>query len=142
MWRTSMVAGSEALSSFKASFTMSPTCTGLHSCSVFLLKASICLTSSLALSADSSTCWRVSYVSESSGRSERASSVKPMIDAKMLLKSWAIPPARVPMASIFCACRSWLSSLLIGDRSRLMMMLLIILPRSSNTGEIVVSVSR
>ena len=32
-------------------------------------------------------------------------SVKPMIAARMLLKSWAMPPARVPMASIFWAWR-------------------------------------
>ena len=29
----------------------------------------------------------------------------------MLLKSWAMPPARVPMASIFCDCSSWRSRL-------------------------------
>ena len=29
----------------------------------------------------------------------------------MLLKSWAMPPASVPMDSIFCACWSWVSSM-------------------------------
>ena len=40
---------------------------------------------------------------------------RPMMTVRMLLKSWATPPARVPMASIFCAWRSCSSRLLVGD---------------------------
>ncbi|TVM27282.1 Na(+)/H(+) antiporter subunit B [Oceanidesulfovibrio marinus] len=29
-----------------------------------------------------------------------------MMDVRMLLKSWAMPPANAPMASIFCDCSS------------------------------------
>ena len=39
----------------------------------------------------------------------RASSMQPMIACRMLLKSWAMPPARVPRVSSFCAWRSWAS---------------------------------
>ena len=38
--------------------------------------------------------------------SERLSSVRPRIEVRTLLKSWAIPLASVPSASIFCACRT------------------------------------
>ena len=40
------------------------------------------------------------------GKSRRASSRLPRIAARMLLKSCAMPPASVPIASIFCAWRS------------------------------------
>lgn len=40
-----------------------------------------------------------------SAASSRAASATPRMDPMMLLKSWAIPPARVPMASSFSACR-------------------------------------
>ena len=33
-------------------------------------------------------------------------SMEPMMTVSMLLKSWAMPPVRWPIASIFCACRS------------------------------------
>jgi len=41
-----------------------------------------------------------------------ASSAFPMMVVSILLKSWAIPPASVPMASIFWDCRSCSSILL------------------------------
>ena len=48
-----------------------------------------------------------------------ANSEKPMMAARTLLKSWAIPPASVPTASIFCAWRSCCSTLLRSSVSSL-----------------------
>jgi len=49
-----------------------------------------------------------------------ASSLQPMITPSILLKSWAIPPASVPMASIFWDCLSWFSNFAFKVTSRLM----------------------
>ena len=46
----------------------------------------------------------------------------------MLLKSWARPPARVPMASIFCDWRSWRSR----DTSRVMFSEMVRMPTTSS----------
>ena len=39
-------------------------------------------------------------------QSSSRSSVYPRITVSKLLKSWAIPPANTPIASIFCDCRN------------------------------------
>jgi len=51
-----------------------------------------------------------------------------MMALRMLLKSWAIPPARVPTASSFCAWRSWASRERSWVASRLMDTKLMISP--------------
>src|SRR5439155_259081 len=50
-------------------------------------------------------------------RRRRRSSVWPMITVSRLLKSWAMPPARRPTASIFCACRKSSSNCLRSETS-------------------------
>ena len=45
-------------------------------------------------------------------------SVMPMMTVRMLLKSCATPPVSWPTASIFCAWRSWLSSMMRSLMSR------------------------
>ena len=57
----------------------------------------------LAISATNDCCC------EPGGRSGAARSEKPMMPVRMLLKSWAIPPASTLRLSSFCACRSWAS---------------------------------
>ncbi len=42
----------------------------------------------------------------------------PRMPVNRLLKSWAIPPARTPIASIFCDCRSCSSRFLRSVMSR------------------------
>ena len=46
---------------------------------------------------------------EAFGMRIAASSASPAMMPKRLLKSWAMPPAKVPMASIFWACLTWAS---------------------------------
>ncbi len=48
--------------------------------------------------------------SRSGGRADSSSSELAKMTARMLLKSWAIPPASCPIVSSFCACRSCASS--------------------------------
>ena len=55
----------------------------------------------------SNTRLKRSAAGEFGSVSARPSSVYPVMPVRILLKSWAIPPARVPMASIFWACRNW-----------------------------------
>ncbi len=102
-----MVVGMDALKSFMVSLMMMLISKGFFSCSVFREKVSICLMSSRPRMPASKTllevlCSRLSLSARSS-----ASSVKPMMAARMLLKSWAMPPASVPRASIFCDWRNW-----------------------------------
>ena len=60
-------------------------------------------------------------------------SLWPMITARRLLKSWAIPPARRPTASIFCACRSWASRRLRSEVSSRMASVPIVVPAASRS---------
>jgi hypothetical protein len=66
-----------------------------------------------------------------SARSSADNSAWPMMAPRMLLKSWAIPPAKVPMASIFWAWRSWPSSRFRAVMSRSMAAKPTILPAGS-----------
>ena len=66
--------------------------------------------------------FRISSISSRNGlslsTSINANWALPMMVVSRLLKSWATPPARVPMASIFWAWRSWVSNLLRSVMSR------------------------
>ena len=55
---------------------------------------------------------RIAFVSSSSLRFIRRSFPKPRMAVSALLKSWAIPPASWPTASIFWEWRSWASRFL------------------------------
>ncbi len=57
--------------------------------------------------------------------------------AQELLKSWAIPPASVPIASSFCDCRSCVSRARCSVRSLWMAMKCVIRPCASFTGVMV-----
>ena len=54
----------------------------------------------------------------SAGSAYKASSVKPIMDCRTLLKSWAMPPASTPTASIFCDWRSISWSFIFSVMSR------------------------
>ena len=66
-------------------------------------------------------------------------SVKPTMPPRMLLKSWAMPPARVPMASIFWAWRMRVSTSASWVMSRCTLMKWVMAPAESRTGETVVA---
>ena len=74
------------------------------------LKARICCTRLRARVAAFWICSRLSAAGCVGSSSSRASATLPRIAARMLLKSWAMPPARVPTASSFCDSRSCASS--------------------------------
>jgi hypothetical protein len=67
-------------------------------------------TSSAPRSAASSIVLTISARLGSPATSSVKRSVMAMMAVSMLLKSWAMPPVSCPIASIFCAWRSWLSS--------------------------------
>ena len=52
------------------------------------------------------------------GRPLSQNSKLPVIAASKLLKSWAMPPVSLPIASIFCDCRSCSSAASLAVRSR------------------------
>ena len=75
-------------------------------------KASSCRVSSDARPADAAMISTRRRRTSSSAISVRRMSVQPTTAVIMLLKSCAMPPASLPTASIFCACRSSASSIL------------------------------
>ncbi len=106
-WTLSSIdGGNVARSSFAASATVGPISSGRRSDGWRRLKTRIRSTSSLPRRA----AFISSARSSSSDSRERVSlpisSAYPVMANRMLLKSCAIPPARVPTASSFCACRS------------------------------------
>ena len=107
--RISMVVGIDERSIFSASLIIDCGLRGLLSTSAWRLKERIWPTRSLA------RCPARRILSKSRERSESvdvspfANSAYPSIMLRILLKSWAIPPASVPMASIFWAWRSRVS---------------------------------
>ena len=114
----SMVDGREARSNLTVSLMSGPRDRHFGSYWVFRLKARICLTRSLPRMPALSTCCmlrlrRVPFIASSI-----AISVKPTIAARILLKSWAMPPASVPIASILRACLSWFSKAISSVISR------------------------
>ena len=110
--RTVMLRGSEAESRLKVSRTTSATFTASNPTWDGRLKARICRTSWLPRWLALSTRNRSRVISEPSGESRRASSAEFRMVVRMLLKSCAMPPASVPMASIFWDCSSmrWVMS--------------------------------
>ncbi len=110
--RRSMVEGSVERSSLQASRTSSGSATGRRAPRCPRLKVSIWPISSRARCAE--CCARSRYLprraSASSDWRSAASARLPRIPCRMLLKSCAMPPVRWPIASIFCAWRSWSSS--------------------------------
>ena len=105
-----MVAGSDARMKSTVSLTMDLRLSRIFSCRVCRLNARICLTRSLARWDAPMMLARVSRDESRAASVSSSISAPPMITPRMLLKSCAIPPASVPSASIFCACRSWASS--------------------------------
>ena len=75
-------------------------------------------------------------------RSTESSSAKPEIAVSMLLKSWAMPPASRPTASIFCDSRSCSSRCRRSEMSRSTATQCVTPPVSSATGEMSVSTQR
>ena len=114
-----MVAGKEARNSLRDSLTRGPS--SIKTCfrSVWRLMVRICFTRSEARLLDFSTWSRYGRMGLSSANSRWAISLNMMMGVRMLLKSWAMPPASVPMASIFWACRSWDSSLAFSSSASL-----------------------
>ena len=82
------------------------------------LKVKICRTRSRARRPALSISFRLIWAKDSEPASCLAKLTLPKIAPKMLLKSWAIPPAMVPIACIFCDSRSWCSMALRAVRSR------------------------
>src|SRR5215470_5243608 len=64
------------------------------------------------------------------GRRRRMRSPSPRMTMSRLLKSCAIPPASLPTASIFCACRSWSSLCRSASSARLSSVRSTVRPRS------------
>jgi len=109
-WWMAMVVGMEDLSNARASLTIVPILTGFNSPPLFRLKARICFVKSLARRQAIRISCRFCRAGFHSGTSSIASSELPRMIPRILLKSCAIPPARVPTDSILWACRSCVSS--------------------------------
>jgi hypothetical protein len=92
--------------------------------------------SSAARRPASMTSATYSAASPPAGRSARSSSEYPLMMLSRLLKSWAIPPARWPTASIFWAWRNCSSSRRYPVMSRWLATKWVTAPRSSATGAI------
>ncbi len=110
------VAGRLARRNWATSRSTGPTATAVGGASALpRLKARSCATSSRARSAARRTAsrWR-----GASAPASRASSARPRMTASRLLKSWATPPARRPMDSIFWASWSWISRRCCSSRAR------------------------
>ena len=105
-----MPAGSSERSRRSASSTTG--CSGwrCRACVWRRLKARICCTSWRARTAARWISVRLSCATWSGPTSSRARVRLPRMAASRLLKSCATPPARVPMASIFCTSRSCVSN--------------------------------
>ena len=95
-------AGKEMVKSSSVSSTNGRTRRGSVLISALRLYVRTCLTSPFPRLAAESIGFILFFSGESSGRLKIARSTYPIIMDKILLKSWAIPPARVPRASIFC----------------------------------------
>ena len=102
----SIVVGMLARSRRSDSSTTGPRSIDCRRCSCCRLNVRICRTSSVARSVACATASRCACTGASSGRCSRARSMWPPIAVRMLLKSCAIPPASVPMASSFCERRT------------------------------------
>ena len=92
---------------------------GSGSSTCWRLNASNCVVSAEACSAAVSICASFSRVTLGSG-AESAIPAALRITIRRLLKSCATPPARLPIASSFCACRSFSSSCRCSETSRIM----------------------
>ena len=103
-------AGSSERISRSASSTSGFSGWRCSSCVWRRLKARICCTSWRARMAARWISARLSWAAWSGPTSSRARARLPRMAASRLLKSCATPPARVPMASIFCDSRSCVSS--------------------------------
>ena len=104
-----MVAGSEARRNPRVSLTTGFRLTRSFSCSPWRLKVRIWLTSCLARWAAVRICSTPSLKEGEASSRMASNSELPMMTLRMLLKSCAIPPARVPIASIFWTCLSCVS---------------------------------
>jgi len=96
-----LLVGKEDLRSFSDSDMMVLSSNGILSDSVFLVKLSNWVIISFARLLAVRTFSRFSRISSCAGTAALIISVLPKMMLRMLLKSWAIPPAKVPIASIF-----------------------------------------
>jgi hypothetical protein len=99
------------------------------------LKASNCRVSVAPRLEASRICPRSSTGRASLLMCERRRSAQATMMPRMLLKSWATPPASRPTASIFCACRSWSSARFCSVTSRAMVEAPTISPSGLRMGE-------
>ena len=104
--------GSVARSIVSVSRTMAFSSCAFSTRGSYRLKVRICSTRFLARAPLMAICASRFSARWPAGRSIWASATLPRIASRMLLKSWAMPPAKVPIASIFCASRIGSSSAL------------------------------
>ena len=101
-----MLAGRVGRSRSSTSVTTAARETGTSSWSTWRLKVRICRTRARARREASTIARLCSATIGSSPFSADSSSARPRIGASRLLKSWAMPPARLPIASSLRVCSS------------------------------------